>query len=182
MSGDDSTYRRVARQFGDTLARVRDEQWTLPTPCEEWDVATLAGHVIDTHKRVYAMIDDTGISNLDENAPLIEQWRIVATTYASVIDDERLAATPVKTRRGDQTFADLVEGLVMTDTLCHSWDLARATGANEELDPLGVASAHEMLVTLGDSIRVVGGFGEAIEPTDGADQQTRLLNFSGRVV
>ncbi len=182
MSADASTYHRVARHFGDTLAQVHDQQWTLPTPCQEWDVAALAGHVIDTHKRVYAMIDDTGIPNLDEDAALIEQWRVVATAYAAVFDDERLAATPVKTRRGDQTFADLIEGLVMTDTLCHLWDLARATGANEELDPRAVTTAYEMLVELGDSIRVVGGFGQAIEPADDADQQTRLLNFAGRIV
>jgi uncharacterized protein (TIGR03086 family) len=69
-----------------------------------------------------------------------------------------------------------------TDTLIHTWDLARATGQDEALDEEGVTKAMEFLTPIDEAIRRPGGFGTKVEPRPDADAQTRLLNFSGRVV
>lgn len=98
----------------------------------------------------------------------------------AALDDPVLAATPVRARSGEQSFASLVGSLVTYDTLCHTWDLARAIGANETLDPGAVADAHESLAVLDDVLRVPGGFGAKVEPAPDADAQTRFLNFVGR--
>lgn len=37
---------RSAAHFESRLTAVRPEQWTLPTPCTEWDVQALANHVV----------------------------------------------------------------------------------------------------------------------------------------
>ena len=72
--------------------------------------------------------------------------------------------------------------MVCTDVLVHTWDLARATGQDETLDPEALSVAAEFLASLDDAIRAPGGFGEKITPSAGADDQTRFLNFCGRVV
>jgi len=35
--------------FGSRVHAVRADQWSLGTPCAEWDVATLVDHVVDEH-------------------------------------------------------------------------------------------------------------------------------------
>ncbi len=62
----------------------------------------------------------------------------------------------------------------------HTWDLARATGQDERLDPEGVSTALTFLVPIDEAIRRPGGFAAKIDPPAGADEQTRLLNFCGR--
>jgi uncharacterized protein (TIGR03086 family) len=83
---------------------------------------------------------------------------------------------------GEQSFESLVSRLLCADTLIHTWDLARATGQNEDLDPVAVQQAMEFLTPIDDAIRRPGGFGPKIEPPAGADPQTSLLNFVGRAV
>lgn len=77
--------------------------------------------------------------------------------YPAVASPE-LANTPVRARSMEQSFAIVVSGLLTIDTLCHTWDLARAVGADETLDDAAVARAHGALRALGDLIRVPGGF------------------------
>jgi hypothetical protein len=70
----------------------------------------------------------------------------------------------------------------MIDTLCHTWDLARAIDANELLDEAAVAIAYDKLTEMGSAIRVPGGFKDPVAPHPHADAQTRFLNFTGRSV
>jgi uncharacterized protein (TIGR03086 family) len=81
---------------------------------------------------------------------------------------------------GEQPFESLVGRLLCTDTLIHTWDLARATGQDESLDPGAVAKAIEFLAPIDDAIRRPGGFGPKIDSPPDAGNQTRLLNFTGR--
>jgi hypothetical protein len=55
-------------------------------------------------------------------------------------------------------------------------------GTGEPLDPAAVARAAELLAPLDEAIRRPGGFAPKIEPAEGADEQTRFLNFCGRDV
>jgi len=64
----------------------------------------------------------------------------------------------------------------------HSWDVARATGQDETLDPAGVSYAFAMLLPNDDAIRGAGSFGPKLDPPTGADEQTRFLCFLGRSV
>ena len=65
---------------------------------------------------------------------------------------------------GEQTFESLVCRLLCADTLLHTWDLARATGQDDRLDPAAVAAALEFLGPLDEAIRRPGGFAAKIEP------------------
>jgi uncharacterized protein (TIGR03086 family) len=79
-------------------------------------------------------------------------------------------------------FSDLVGRMVCADTLVHTWDLARATGGDERLDPAALAHVAGFLYEAGDRLRVPGGYGPAIEPPAGADEQTAFISFTGRAV
>jgi uncharacterized protein (TIGR03086 family) len=62
----------------------------------------------------------------------------------------------------------------------HRWDLARATGQDETLDPDKCAEMLEGMLPMDDALRQSGHFGPRVEVPDDADVQTKLLAFIGR--
>ncbi len=68
------------------------------------------------------------------------------------------------------------------DVLVHTWDLARATGLDERLDPDEV---HRLLAAMepnDEMMRQGTAFGPKVAVGPDADEQTQLLAFSGRRV
>ncbi len=39
-------FRRAGAEFEKRLRAVRADQWSLPTPCSEWDVRQLVNHMV----------------------------------------------------------------------------------------------------------------------------------------
>ena len=81
---------------------------------------------------------------------------------------------------GRQTFEQAVDRFLSFDLLIHGWDLARATGQDDRMDPADVDRLAEAAKGFGDKMRGPGAFGEAVEPPPGADEQDELLAFLGR--
>ena len=73
-------------------------------------------------------------------------------------------------------------GFPLGDLLVHTWDLARAIGADDRLDAEACAVVYANLEPIDGSIRAPGFFGPKLEPAPGADAQDRLLAFVGRQV
>jgi uncharacterized protein (TIGR03086 family) len=65
------------------------------------------------------------------------------------------------------------------DSCIHSWDLARAIGADETLDPELVEYAHAYLQKFAADWRSGGAFGEATTPADDSTQ-ARMIALTGR--
>lgn len=172
-----SYYPVVAADFARRLALVTPEQWSDATPCEEWTVVDLVTHVVATHRRVYQMAVSDYVA---PDVELVAAWDEIHDAFLAALDDPTLAETPVQSFRGEQPFAQLIGGLLTFDTLTHTWDLARAIGADDELNRDAVAYAAKELEPIGDALRVPGGFGPAVTSPPDADPQTRLLNFLGR--
>ncbi|HYT78200.1 MAG TPA: TIGR03086 family protein, partial [Actinomycetota bacterium] len=70
---------------------------------------------------------------------------------------------------------------VFSDLTIHGWDLARAIGADEAMDPESVDVLHERYKPIEDGLKATGLFGPKVEPPPGADKQTQLLAIFGRV-
>jgi uncharacterized protein (TIGR03086 family) len=66
------------------------------------------------------------------------------------------------------------------DVLVHGWDLARATGQDDTLDPDLVAAAEEVVAPQADLLRASGMFGDDVEERPDASPQERLLARLGR--
>ncbi|WP_326691033.1 MULTISPECIES: TIGR03086 family metal-binding protein [unclassified Streptomyces] len=123
------------------LDAVRADWWTRPTPCAEWDVRKLAGHLV-TGKLLYIALlrggsADGFMAELDRDPlgedPAAEHGRACARLSAEF-------HAPGALDRGiDYPFGPVdgrqLLGLMIAETLVHTWDLARATSASEQLDP-----------------------------------------------
>jgi uncharacterized protein (TIGR03086 family) len=173
-------YGRVADGFSARLAGVPAGAWDDPSPCTEWDARAVVVHVVGVHRRVVATAEGTEPVDPDPAGDLAGQWAEARAAVAAALADPARAGHLVSGMFGEQSFESLVGRLLCADTLLHTWDLARATGQDETLDPGAVSAALGFLAPIDEGLRRPGGFGPKIEPPPGADEQTRLLNFSGR--
>lgn len=173
-------YGRIATGFGTRLEGVDLEQWSKPTPCTEWTVRDLVGHVVQTHWRVLGSLAEAEPVELDAEGDMLAQRRSASAAVAESVGDPDRASRTVKGMFGEQPFESLVGRLLCADTLLHTWDLARATGQDEVLDSDAVSKSMAFLTPIDEAIRRPGGFAPKIDPPPGTDDQTRLLNFCGR--
>lgn len=83
-------------------------------------------------------------------------------------------------RVGPMPFDQAVDRFYTADVFMHSWDLARATGQDDSLDPETCAAMLAGMEPMEDVIRTSGHYGPRVAvPTD-ASAQDRLIAFIGR--
>jgi uncharacterized protein (TIGR03086 family) len=173
-------WREVAAGFGQRLSKVGVDDWTAPTCCPEWTVTQLVEHAIASQRFVPKALGASG--NIDlEGDDLVEVWNAVR-----VAADESLGATGAMDQVVGLPFGEMPAraglGFPIGDLLVHTWDLARAIGADDRLDAEACAATYANLQPIDGSIRAPGFFGPKLEPAPNADAQDRLLAFVGRQV
>jgi len=181
MSEVSARYARVADGFGARVADITDSTWNAPTPCTEWTVRDLVGHVVSVHRHVIAGFGGE-LAPPATDADLPGAWRAATEQVRAVLADPERASAPVEGRFAPMSMQELIGRLLCIDTVVHTWDLARATGHNETLDAAAVTIAFDGIRPADEAIRGAGGYGTKIEPAPDADEQTRFLNFLGRRV
>ena len=173
MSDPIESWRTVAAHFGQRYDAIGEGQWTSPTPCDEWTVRDLVDHVTGVQFRMSRLVGATTEEGAD--------WPGVRDGMAAVLaKPDALQGTSTHPVLGE---APKVQWLTVAtnDLLLHTWDLARAIGADEALPGEEVAACQEWLEQLPHSIlRESGRYVDAVEVPDDADAQTTLLAFSGR--
>jgi uncharacterized protein (TIGR03086 family) len=182
MSENAQRYERVAQGFSTCLSGVDAAQWASLTPCPDWTVRALVAHVVTTQRRVLARIDGGEAAEVDADGDLRAQWSDATAALLAAVNDPAKAGTMVQGLAGEQSFESLVGGVACSDTVIHTWDLARATGQDITLDPEAVAHSAQVLAAFDAGIRRPGGFGAAVPSDPDADAQTKLLQFAGRTV
>lgn len=183
--------REALDKAGDDFLRllrgVTDDQWDRPTPCPEWTVRDLVQHVLGGSQMAVTLtaggtreeaIVALGAS-LDPADPVGAMEEVLAA-QGDGFDRRDVLDQTLPHPAADLSGADVL-GFRVTDLAVHGWDLARATGQDETMDPdvlevvwAGVEPMVPMLPSLG--IFGEGPSGEA----DEADLQTRVLDALGR--
>jgi uncharacterized protein (TIGR03086 family) len=181
MTEAEERYQVIADGFTARVEVVPADEWSAMSPCTDWTAAGVVAHVIDTHYRILTRVNEGDPVEADPEGDLLAQWSKARSELEAALADPARATKMSSGMLGEQSFETVVYRLVCTDTLVHTWDLARAAGLDERLDPEGVAAGFGFLEPMDDKIRVPGGFAEKIEPEPGADEQTRFLNFCGRM-
>jgi uncharacterized protein (TIGR03086 family) len=157
--------------------------WSAPTPCPGWTALHIVSHVVGVHRSALSLLDDSSRPEpVDDADAVVAAWRAASASMLASLEDAERATRVVSPRFGDMPFEDLASRMVCSDTLVHTWDLARATRQDEGLDVSAVEYAWTWMQVAGDNLRASGSFGPAVPPPDGADTQTRLLCFLGRAV
>ena len=169
-----STLSRALDQTGDVLAAIRHEQLSDPTPCPDWDVAHLIGHVIADAVR---FTDSVRGGDPDWTAPpdpVTAEW---TARFRSDADD-LIHAWHQQEDQADEGAADWQ----IAEFAVHTWDLVRATGQDRVLDPEVAERGYAFMskaLTPENRGRV---FEPEVEAPDDADPYDRIAAFAGRQI
>lgn len=183
MTGIADRYDKLAGAMEARIAVVPEDRWGSPAPCSGWTARDVVQHLVDTPAIFFGMIEEpapTGGPAVDDDP--LGAFRHVRRAVQAALEDPAVAQHGYDGRFGASTFEKGVDQFLCADLVVHAWDLARATGQDERLDPDEVHRLYEAMLPMDDAIRAPGAFGPKVEPPEGADEQTRLLCFLGRAV
>ncbi len=180
MSEISERYGRLAATFAAKVAAVGEESWDRPTPCEGWTVRDLVGHVVGTQAMFLGFVGrELGeIPSVDDDP--VAAWSAARAVVQGDLEDPERATAGFEGFQGPTTFEAAVNRFLCFDLVVHGWDLARATGLDEAIDPAEVEQVRVQAEAFGDTIRSPGAFGPEVEVRGDADAQARLLAFLGR--
>ncbi|HET7248096.1 MAG TPA: TIGR03086 family metal-binding protein [Streptosporangiaceae bacterium] len=180
---------RCGHRFAVLVAGVGAGQWRNDTPCSEWDVRTLVHHLLYEQRWVPLLLDGLTIEQVGDrfDGDLMgddtSAWpgllaSVIEQAHAAVARPGALDQT-VHLSYGDAPGQEYVLQLT-ADLAVHAWDLARATGQDDTLDPGAVALLLPWAEANAALLTASGMFGAPIDTGPNASNDARLLGLLGR--
>lgn len=179
-------YRIGTDAFDRHVTAIRDDQWALPTPCSEWDVRALVSHLVYETVWVAPLMQGMSVPEVgdrfegdllgsDPKAAWAKALEDARTAFAATGAMEQTVKLSSREVTGEEYCLE-----VAVDSGLHSWDLARAIGADETIPREIIDAGLELLTPTVEAARAAGAYGAAVEVPPDADDQTRLLAMIGR--
>jgi uncharacterized protein (TIGR03086 family) len=164
---------------------VPAEEMSAPTPCADFDVRTVANHMLGT---VEAMRRVGASEPMDPEDPwgtngdnMREGWRddlsqrlngyAEAWGRPEAWEGDAMGGAMTKQGVGDMGFVEVI---------LHGWDLAKGSGQEVEYDAASVDRALEIMDQIGEVGRSHGAFGPEVSLPDDAEPFARVLAKAGR--
>jgi len=175
-------HRRVAADFTATVEGAAPATWEHPAPPDGWVARDVVRHLLEWFPSF--LLHATGITlppgpSVDDDP--VGAWRTQAEAVQVLLDDpataERVHDFP---HLGKMPLARAIDMVYTGDVFLHRWDLARATGQDETLDPDKCAVMFEAMLPMDEALRHSGHYGPRVDVPEDADVQTKLLAFIGR--
>jgi uncharacterized protein (TIGR03086 family) len=161
---------------------IRPDQWSAPTPCEQWDVHRVVEHLVGMNLVFAAMLAGEPLPERGKGPDRDDLARAFSDSATSLLAAfaepgvlDRSYAGPLGTATGSDRLQ-----IRLYDLLAHGWDLAAATGQPANLpddaarDALGFVREQ-----LTDDARA-GRFAPPQPTPDGARPIEQLVAFLGR--
>jgi uncharacterized protein (TIGR03086 family) len=186
-------YALASAEFETVLRLTAEDQWELPTPCAEWDVRLLVNHMVRGNLNYAALVrggtaerflrlrdrDALGTDPLTAYRGSVRECAAAFTEPGAL---DRSVDHPLGRIGARQALAVRV-----TDVAVHTWDLARAVGADDRLDASLVAWITAHLPSIYASLSGLERFFAApgvkvsgLQGSRGVTPQDRLLHRLGR--
>ena len=173
-------HRAVAGLFTDRVQGTRS--WDAPAPVAGWAARDVVGHLTGWFPGFLA--SGAGI-DLPSGPPVdddpVAAWQVHSDGVQAVLDDpasvDRELTNP---HLGRLPLATAIDRFYTVDVFMHTWDLARATGQDDRLDPDLCAELLAGMEQMEEVMRSSGQYGPRVDVPADADPQTRLLGFIGR--
>ncbi len=172
-------------RFRQALEEVGETQWLDLTPDNDWTVRDLVAHNLEglvwvphvlSGKTIEEAVDAYAGDLLGDDPGAA--WDEASSAARQALEGLDLNMI-VHLSYGDVTARTYLQHQLIDFTI-HSWDLARAVGADETVDPELAAAAYDWFKPEAESWRDAGLLKPAVSVSVAADVWTRLLALSGR--
>ena len=173
-------HRQLAAGFTDRVLGTRD--WDAPSPVQDWSARDVVGHLIEWLPGLLsggAGIElSTGVG-VDEDPAAA--WLAHVAAVQALLDDPATADRMLQNRYiGRLPVDQAIDRFYTTDVFLHTWDLARATGQDDRLDPQLCADLLAGMEPIDELLRSSGQYGARVPVPPDAGPQDRLIGFIGR--
>jgi uncharacterized protein (TIGR03086 family) len=180
MSAIADRYRRLSEAFAAKVAAVPADRWDSQTPCAEWTARDLVQHMVDAQELYLGFVG----RKLGEVPPVADDpaaaWDAARAVIQADLDDPERAGEEFDGFLGRTRWDESANDFLNFDLVVHNWDLSRAAGLDEQLDPDDVAWVLKRCDELGDVMQSSGAVGQPLDVPADADLQTRMLARVGR--
>ncbi|GHF59341.1 TIGR03086 family protein [Streptomyces mashuensis] len=189
MAADGNVLERHAEAldlFGERVHAVGARQWQQPTPCTDWNVRELVNHLVVEQMWVPPLLEGRSI---DEVGDAFDGDRLgsrpkAAWDKAAAAARDAFAAPGALDRTVELSYgptpARAYCSQMIADLVVHSWDLARAIGADDRPPQSLIAFTAREMEPYAADLSGTGLFAEPRKPPPGADAWERLLARLGR--
>ena len=172
-------HRGIAAGFSARVQGASD--WDAPAPVPGWRARDVVTHLVEWFPAF--LTSATGLELDRGPSPAtdpVAAWQVHTDAVQRLLDGPD-AATPFRHPMvGELPLPVAVDRFYVSDVFMHTWDLARATGQDERLDPQTCAELLAGMTPIEDLLRSSGQYGPRVTVPADADVQTRMLAFIGR--
>jgi uncharacterized protein (TIGR03086 family) len=179
-------FRDAVAEFDARVQQIGDHQWQAATPDEDWTVRDLVNHLVGEDLWAPPLRAGSTIAEVCDRfdgdvlgAEPRAAWTAASAAAAEAVDADGAMDRIVHLSFGDFPGSEYALQL-FADHLIRAWDLARAIGADESLDPGLVASCASWFDSVEDAYRSAGAIAARPTTPGGADPQAVLLARFGR--
>lgn len=160
---------------------IDNSQWNSPTPCSEWNVHDLLNHLVSELVWVAPLLAGESAKDIGDrfDGDLLGDSptdRTISAINEAVIAVSAPNTTEKTVQLKNPTPAKQYLFEVTSDITVHTWDLARAIGADETIP-------DELLTLVEETFAPLAGkevFGDVVEVEPNASRQVKLLAKLGR--
>ena len=160
----------VCRRFGEAVGAANGK-WDRQSPCDAWDARGVVEHVIGFHDVL--LLRPLGLKPNRPRDDPHARWQLTYLQLEKAFE----AGTRLFDRVVDAS--GLVPSLTR-DVLVHTWDLARAVGADDRLDARWCADFYAALPVDLRALGARGMFDAPVAVDERSDVQSKLLARLGR--
>src|SRR5687767_6616133 len=163
MSASAARFRKIAATFTDRVREVPPDAWANPAPPEGWNARDVVRHLVEWISGFwssYAGIDLPKAPPVDDDP--VGAWLALRDGLQAMLDDPEVATRELDTPMGRMTVEQAMDMICTSDVFLHTWDLARATGLDETLDPDEVHRLLKGMEPMDEVLRASGHYGPRV--------------------
>ena len=179
-----AAYDRYAAIFTERVHGVAEGDWDNPAPVEGWRARDVVAHLWWVRGFLAGGSDVRLEEGPDADQDPVGAWTALDEQLRALLHDPATAERTYESQMfGSLPLARAVHQFYTADVFMHTWDLSRATGQDETLDPRMARELREGMEQVpADLLRGSGQFGPPQPAPEGADEGQRLMAFAGRTV
>jgi uncharacterized protein (TIGR03086 family) len=173
-------HRQVAGYFAGFTHHVED--WDAPAPVPGWRARDVVGHLVEW----FPAFLESGTGIALPTVPSVAEdpagaWAEHTAAVQQLLDDPDTASRVLTNQHiGTMPLEQAISNIYTADVFLHTWDLARATAQEVDLDPERCTGMLAGMQGIEEVLRSSGQYGPKVEVPADADPQTRLMGFIGR--
>jgi uncharacterized protein (TIGR03086 family) len=175
-------HRRIAGDFTKTVEGTAPAAWDNPAPPDGWVARDVVRHLVEWFPAfLQGAAGITLVAGPSVDDDPVGAWCTQTGAVQALLDDPAIAEREYELPHiGTMALGQAIDMIYTSDVFLHRWDLARATGQDETLDPDKCAEMLDAMLPMDDALRQSGHYGPRVDVPDDADVQTKLLAFIGR--